>query len=240
MCAEACLALRMCAPMQSWGVDSRFNRRSTATMPSRSAVAGMLCAALGVDRGSEEERAFLGEFASVRMIAVNVQKQKESSPSVEDAFLDSVADAGRNGEGQPRFAMRRMQDYHTVLGTKSAEGKNKTNAVLTYRQYLTDAMFFVFLCGGEELMGKLAKAVQDPVWGLWFGRKACIPSQPVYAGLFPALEEAESFLLSGLCVLAREQDCTVFSEGTDTIPDAPLSFRSTERKFGLRRIKRTY
>lgn len=240
MCAEACLALRMCSPMQSWGVDSRFNRRNTASMPSRSAVCGMLCAALGLSRGSEEEQSLLKELSSVRMTALNVQKKKNVPASVEDAFLDSITDSGAQDDRQPRFPMRRMQDYHTVLGTRSAEGNNRFNAVLTYRQYLTDALFFVFLCGNMELVDRLAKAVQDPVWGLWLGRKACIPSLPVYAGTFPTREEAESALLHGFCVLAREEDCASFIEGTDSIPDTPLSFCSADRRFNLRRVKRTY
>ena len=240
MSYDACLALRMCAPLQSWGVDSRFNRRNTATMPSRSAVAGILCASLGLGRGTCEESAFLAEFSSVRMVTVNAQRAKTARPSVEDAFWDSAAGNDDGPSAQPLFQMRRMQDYHTVLGTASAEGGALPHAVLTYRQYLTDAMFFVFLCGKGELMERLGGAVRDPVWGLWLGRKSCIPSAPMYAGVYPGLKEAEAALLNGLCVTAREEDCGVFSEGTDTIPDIPLDFCSEARKFGLRRVLRTY
>ena len=240
MSSDACLALRMQAPMQSWGVDSRFNRRNTAVMPSRSAVAGMLCASLGLNRGSSGEADFLKEFSSVKMVAVSTQRIKETVPSVEDAFLDSVADKANIPDKQPIFHMKRMQDFHTVQGTVSADGKALPNAVLTYRQYLNDASFFAFLCGSRALLKKIGDALQDPVWGLWFGRKSCIPSAPVYAGIFPNLRDAESALLQSLCVTTREEDCAVFSDGTDTLPDIPLNFCSSERAFGLRRVRRTY
>lgn len=41
------LLLRFAAPLQSWGVESRFNRRSTEREPTKSAVIGLLAAALG-------------------------------------------------------------------------------------------------------------------------------------------------------------------------------------------------
>ena len=45
------LALRLQGPLQSWGFDSQYNRRNTALMPTKSALAGMCCAALGFGRG---------------------------------------------------------------------------------------------------------------------------------------------------------------------------------------------
>ncbi|MDR2515223.1 MAG: type I-E CRISPR-associated protein Cas5/CasD [Christensenellaceae bacterium] len=45
------LLLRFAAPMQSWGVSSRFTERSTGREPSKSGVIGLLAAALGRRRG---------------------------------------------------------------------------------------------------------------------------------------------------------------------------------------------
>ena len=41
------LLLRLAGPMQSWGHASRFSRRDTATMPTKSGVLGLLAAAQG-------------------------------------------------------------------------------------------------------------------------------------------------------------------------------------------------
>lgn len=45
------LLLRCVGPMQSWGTRSRFQERDTEREPGKSAVIGLLCAALGRDRG---------------------------------------------------------------------------------------------------------------------------------------------------------------------------------------------
>jgi CRISPR system Cascade subunit CasD len=49
----ATLLFRLCAPIQSWGTQSRFLARDTGLEPSKSGVIGLICAALGKPR---EER----------------------------------------------------------------------------------------------------------------------------------------------------------------------------------------
>ena len=44
------LLLRLAAPLQSWGVDAKYERRSTARMPTKSGVLGLTAAALGIRR----------------------------------------------------------------------------------------------------------------------------------------------------------------------------------------------
>lgn len=45
------LLLRLQGPLQSWGTSSRFDERDTQLEPSKSGVLGLVCAALGRDRG---------------------------------------------------------------------------------------------------------------------------------------------------------------------------------------------
>ena len=49
------LLLRLAAPMQSWGMESKFNYRKTGREPSKSGVVGLLAAALGRGRGDSVE-----------------------------------------------------------------------------------------------------------------------------------------------------------------------------------------
>jgi len=49
----ATLLLCLAGPMQSWGHDSKFERRTTGREPTKSGVVGLLAAALG--RGREED-----------------------------------------------------------------------------------------------------------------------------------------------------------------------------------------
>jgi CRISPR system Cascade subunit CasD len=46
----ATLLIPLVGPLQSWGLDSRFDLRGTAAEPSKSAIIGLACAALGRDR----------------------------------------------------------------------------------------------------------------------------------------------------------------------------------------------
>lgn len=55
------LLLRLEGPMQSWGTESRFGRRSTDSAPSRSGVFGLLAAARGMRRTDD-----LTELLSLR------------------------------------------------------------------------------------------------------------------------------------------------------------------------------
>jgi CRISPR system Cascade subunit CasD len=47
------LLLCFAAPLQSWGVDSKFNRRTTAREPTKSGVVGLIAAALGRARDAD-------------------------------------------------------------------------------------------------------------------------------------------------------------------------------------------
>ena len=49
------LLLRLAAPLQAWGLDSKFNVRKTGNVPSKSGVIGLLAAALGRSRDESVE-----------------------------------------------------------------------------------------------------------------------------------------------------------------------------------------
>lgn len=215
---HACLVMRLEGPLQSWGASSQFNRRLTDFLPTRSAVSGMLCAALGLERGSEAEAQFLARCNRLHMLAVALPRQSRNRP----------------------LAVRRLEDYHTVQNTRKAGGGLK-DCHITRRQYLLDAAFRVFLSGERDTLAKAADALQNPVWGLWLGRKACIPSAPVFAGLFEDEAEAvQACLPDALDCYVSARDAPSFAEGSDSVPDMPLSFHSSDRRFALRRIVKMY
>lgn len=240
------LALLLAGPLQSWGFDSQYNRRNTGLMPTKSAVAGICCAALGHSRGSNDEQIFLENFQAIKMTALAIPRQVEKK----------------------ELLVRRLQDYQTVGGgydpdnpdersciTVSAEdGKPRVKngqalAVLTHRQYLMDASFGVLLEGDAILLSNIAMALADPKWGVWLGRKTCIPSAPILAGinydmnnplilvkqnrddaLRPLIGEKsfESF--------TRQEQVEKFVDGIDTLPDEPSSFALERRLFAPRRV----
>ena len=234
--SKSYLSLRLEGPLQSWGFDGQFNRRNTGLMPTKSAVAGMCCAALGLSRGSDEERGFLVSFGQVRM---------------------STLAMPRNSDGKV-FPVRRLEDYHTVGGgydpdnlsergsiTSAAEdGKPRAKngqslAALTHRQYLTDAAFGVIIKGDAVFLGKISAALADPKWGIWLGRKTCIPSAPVLVGLRDNKDDALRLLVGQKPYefFTRQEEAEDFTDGRDSLPDAPISFATEHRLFSLRRVR---
>ncbi len=223
------LALMLDAPLQSWGFASRFQRRTTGLHPTKSGVVGLLCAALGAAKGSPAEREWLPKLAGLRMTVVTIPRRRV---------------AGSSKAQSEEVPLRRLEDFHTVMNTRRATGAPNHDPVVTHRQYLLDARFGVLLAGESEVLRRAADALRDPVWGVWFGRKCCIPAAPLYrAG--PCDEAAAWHALIGDAPpeqFSRVEEVTRFEDGTDSISDQPLSFGTADssgpegRHFTPRRV----
>lgn len=212
MSSNACLALLLDGPLQSWGHASRFERRTTALHPTRSGVIGLIAAAVGIDKHTADEAAQLARFSSLQVTTLTLPR--------------------RNRRSEDRL-MQRLEDYHTVTGIRRASGKVDEDAtVQTYRHYLLDARFGVLLEGPPALLEEIAAALRNPKWGVWLGRKCCLPASPLLvappsnrAAVWSALlqrtgyagTETEEQFDRVLEVAARES-------GADMIEDAPVAF----------------
>ncbi|MBI4563283.1 MAG: type I-E CRISPR-associated protein Cas5/CasD [Planctomycetes bacterium] len=228
------LALLLDAPMQSWGFASRFQRRTTGLYPTKSGVTGMICAAMGLAKGSQTEREMLPRLAELKMVSVAIPRRR-SHPW---------------GEAHGLLPLRRLEDFHTVLNTRRASGKLSDDPVVTRRQYLLDARFGVILFGGRSILERVAAAFQDPVWGVWFGRKNCIPAEIIFVDLAAELSAAWGALLrrcgqqedASMESFATVWEAKSFATGTDTLNDQPVSFGDgkssgpDQRQFAPRRI----
>lgn len=208
------LALFLDSPLQSWGYQSRFDRRTSLSYPTRSGVLGLICASSGVDRRDTKGLERLDTALSIVVFTF----------------------------GRPSM----ITDYHTVGGGYDARTESQNivpNAdgsrgatVVTFRDYLQDARFGVLVRGEGALLEELSAALNDPTWGIWLGRKSCIPASVVPQGIFLTDEEA----LRHLENLARGKatrkitEVDRFDEGSDTLLDRPVDFST--REFKPRRI----
>lgn len=205
---EACLALLLDGPLQSWGHASRFERRTTALHPTRSGVLGLIAAALGIDKHAPDEAAQLARLAKLRFTTVKLDKRKNR-------------------------LIQRLEDYHTVTGIRRASGKVDEDAtVQTYRHYLLDARFGVLLDGPAALLEEIAAALRNPKWGVWLGRKCCVPATPVLAA--PPGDRAAAWrqLLHRAGLTGEEQlehfdhvlEVPPTEPGADLIEDTPVGY----------------
>lgn len=235
------LALKLDAPLQSWGFESRFQRRTTGLHPTKSGVIGLICAAIGLAKGSDEERETLPKLAGLRMASIVIPRQQKN-------FWKNTPE---------KLPVRRVEDFHTVGGgydkdketqrqfiPRKASGGPCDNPTVTRRQYLLDARFGVIFSGDRALLEKVSVALQDPVWGVWLGRKSCIPAEPIYRGLFATEAEAQRALIGDapLELFTTVTEAASFAEGTDSLNDQPVSFGDgsssgpDKRQFASRRI----
>ena len=218
MSDPAYLALYFDAPLQSWGYASKFDRRTSLAHPTRSGVIGLLCAACGIDRAD-----------------VQGLERLESGLDV-DVYAYALGS--------------RLTDYHTVGGgydakrdaqkiCRKASGGTGTT-VQTWREFLEDSRFGVVVSGDAGLIRELAHHLEDPVWGVWFGRKACVPAARVYEGVHADEDSALRALetaAGGRKPVRTVRTAAAFVEGTDTLMDRPLDFTLHTRRFAPRRIR---
>ena len=167
------------------------------------------------------------------------------------------------------LAIRRLPDYHTILGTRTADNPKSRSeqTVQSWRDYLLDARFVVLLPGAPPAVADAARALHDPVWGIWFGRKSCVPATPVLVSVVDGETRITSFadrdaawcsaLTFGALLdesnafppdtplesFTHVLDADSFSNGTDTWNDAPQSFGQPDssgvegRQFAPRRVR---
>lgn len=231
--STAHLPLWFDAPLQSWGFASRFQRRTTGLFPTKSGVIGLACAAMGLAKGSDEEREALPRLAA---LTLTVWQFPRGNPR------------RRNEE----LLMQRLEDFHTVLNTRRATNKPNPDPVITRRQYLLEARFGLRLTGDAALLAEVAAALRNPRWGVWFGRKSCLPAAPLHlGGPFASEQDVWQALLraAGLPLdtaenrFAKVEEVADFTAGTDTFNDQPLSFGTADssgvegRRFAPRRVK---
>lgn len=132
-------------------------------------------------------------------------------------------------------------DYQTAKEVLAADG-GALRDVQSWRYYLADAVFLVGLEGAGELLEKLHRALLNPRFPLFLGRKSYVPSPPPYLkdGLRPeSLEEALKnypYLLPG----SPKEDVLLvlevpLGEGR-LVYDQPLA-PFAQRRFGARYVR---
>lgn len=155
---EHSIALRLAAPLQSWGSSSRFNRRDTNDRPTKSGVVGLLAAALGRKRGEP-----IDDLTGLAL-ALRIDQAGEllrDYHTLSDLWGRPLLSASVNAKGEQK------------------PNSSKKSTHVTARYYLQDAVFVAAIGGPGELLEAVAGALQRPVFPLALGRRSCVPTQPL-------------------------------------------------------------
>lgn len=222
------MSLWLEGPLQSWGTDSRFYRRSTENFPSRSALLGMILAAMGAPG---EQRELLSLFDGLAQTVISFKRKDSDKPLQLKDF--HMVGSGYDGK----------DPWQNMMIPKTTEGKAATGGgtKLTYRHYLQDAAFGAILELPEGEAGeKAASAMQRPVWDTSLGRKSCPPSDFVYRGVYHSEEEALKALLEIAETKDYAKEFTVtgsdgFGGEKIILNDTPVCF-GTNKKYKERTV----
>lgn len=154
------LVFRLHGPLASWGDIAVGEYRPSYSYPSKSAICGIVAAALGIERARDEEHQKLAhnlEFAvAVRALGKLLRDYHTiQTPSGEDIFPSRAA--------------------------QIQEGK--LNTILSTRDYRMDAVYDVCLSQRESFeptLEQIREALLQPQFTLYLGRKSCVAALPFY------------------------------------------------------------
>lgn len=164
------LVFTLASAFGAMGDLAGHERRGTLPWPGRSAILGLLGAALGLRR---EDAAGLATLDPIRM-AVGVHD--EGAPMRDFHTVMSV----------PSAAAKRPDSRPAAL---RAAGRD-ANTTITLRDYRVGPLYAVALWGAP--LEPLAGALRRPVFTLWLGRKSC----PLAAPPDPRIVAAETPLVA--------------------------------------------
>lgn len=236
-----CLVLRLAGPLQSWGAESRFNRRDTDVMPTKSGIVGLLAAAQGRRRADP-----ILDLVGLRLGV------RADQPGTVLRDYHTVSDH----RGRPLLAAK-----VDSRGRQIKTSPVKLTAV-TQRFYLQDAVFVAVVEGEAQLIAGLADAVARPAFPLALGRRSCVPMQPIMLGPPGGRERVwlgglRDTLLAvpwqanqshrraverqrGRVTSVRLASACDEPDGSDTCTDVPLSFAHRDRAFVERRVEQGF
>jgi CRISPR system Cascade subunit CasD len=143
------------------------------------------------------------------------------------------------------------EDFHTAQDVVKADHTGRDNQISS-RAYLEDAAFLVGLEGDRYLLKIIADHLKKPVWPIFLGRKAFVPSLPLLPVKSPEEclfdEPLESVLKSHPLVVPYSKrldekrdamrlvlECKTGESG-ERRQDVPVSFDFDKRSFRCRYV----
>lgn len=149
------LVFTLAANLAAMGELAGHERRGSLGWPGRSAILGLLAAALGRRRTDD--------FSDLDALDLAVAIFDEGVPLRDYHTVETV----------PSAAVKRPNSRPEAL---RAAHPLQTNTTITLRDYRCGSVYAVAVWGGE--LEELAKRLREPVFTLYLGRKSCPLSAP--------------------------------------------------------------
>lgn len=179
------LVFQLRGDFAAWGDIAVGEQRNILPFPTKSAVVGLIAAALGITRQEEEKQSAL---VNAIKYGVKVFHSEKNLSGYDNTF-----------NNKPAYSGGYMRDYHTVQapsepdirlfakkhGRRPASRYDEIQAmklgksegtILSYREYHLDSYYVVGLTLIKPLfvsMEEIQMALETPRFHLYLGRKAC-------------------------------------------------------------------
>jgi len=174
------LIFRLYGPMASWGDIAVGEFRPTFDHPSKSAVLGLIAAAMGIRRDEEERQR---ELARGYLMAIRID-----SPGtlLRDYHTIQVPPTSK---GEKKYLFTTRKDELAVP-------RDELNTIVSSRDYRCDTVYTICLWGRTAFppysLEAIKKHLDNPAFVLYLGRKSCPLSLPVHAQIVNAENLAEA------------------------------------------------
>ena len=188
------LVFQLYAPMASWGEEAVGEVRHTASIPTRSAILGLLAAALGLRRNNEDA---LCQFNQHYHLAVRPLSSQERW--LRDYHTVSV----------PRENKKR---HYYTRRDELCIAPEEVGTLITQREYRCDGYWHIAICATPDApytLDALNNALLTPHFPLYLGRKSCPLALPLAPRLLDGslqdvfLQAAREMVAPELETLAR-------------------------------------
>ncbi len=174
------LAFRLYGPMASWGGIAVGEYRPGERSPAKSAILGLVGAALGIRRDDAAAQARLRDGYRMATIA------HTPGSLLRDYHTTQVA---------PEIAKKRAWKFATRREELSIP-RETLNTILSTREYLCDAFYTVCLWGATANppypLAEIAERLKNPVFALYLGRKSCPIALPVQSQILTGTDLHEA------------------------------------------------
>jgi len=158
----AYLLFRLYGPLAAWGDIAVGERRPSQTHPGKSAIVGLLAAALGIQRNEPERLAALAGSFGLGI------RQDSAGEFLRDYHTTQLPP-------------QRRGIVHRTRGDEL--GADSINTILSTRDYRQDALYTIALWllkkDAPHDLEALQGALQRPRFALYLGRKSCPPALPL-------------------------------------------------------------
>ncbi len=175
---QSYLLFRLYGPMASWGETAVGEHRPSADHPGKSALNGLLAAALGIRRDQTDA---LNALVQGYRFAVRVDHPGWPMRDYHTVQVPPQVALKKHPINTRRDELLALEDYQLQ--------KPGSGTLLTAREYRCDAHYSIALTATDDAPFDLKtcrQALLHPVWPLYLGRKSC----PLGLPMKPAIVEA--------------------------------------------------